>query len=219
MRSPARPTPPRTARSQLDRASPKKPRSSPSSMRRSRRWRRPTDRAARPRHRRGARARARHRPPARRGARGPPDRALAEINEQLPVCASRRPPRHDELAARADARSSPAPARGRRAVERPRAGDPCPVCGVALAEAVAVDPDATRHSPPLATAEQIATERSETAERALTGAETKPASPRPPQRMSRAARRSAHRLCRPAATLGRGGRSGDRRVAPRAPPS
>lgn len=102
------------------------------------------------------------------------DRALAEINKELPVLREQTTACHDELAR---ARGQLEAHRRQHAVaelsEGLAQGDPCPVCGVALAEAVAVDPDATEALAAARTAEQIATERSETAERALTGAETK----------------------------------------------
>jgi exonuclease SbcC len=102
------------------------------------------------------------------------DRALAEINVQLPVLREQATVCHDELArAREQLEAHKRQHTVAELAEGLGQGDPCPVCGVALAQAVAVDPDATEALAAARTAEQTARARSEAEERAVTGAETK----------------------------------------------
>ncbi|MGO9954461.1 MAG: AAA family ATPase [Solirubrobacteraceae bacterium] len=102
------------------------------------------------------------------------DRSLAEINEQLPVLREQTTVCCDEFAR---AREQLEAYRRQHALaelaEGLGQGDPCPVCGVALAEAVAVDPDATEALAAARAVEQAAGVRREAGERAVTGAETK----------------------------------------------
>jgi exonuclease SbcC len=102
------------------------------------------------------------------------DRALSEINEQLPALREQANVCYDELV------------RAREQLEGHRLqhtvaeladglgeGDPCPVCGVALVEAVAIDPNATDVLAAARVAEETASAHREACERAVTGAETK----------------------------------------------